>query len=558
MNTAKPIGPTPTANPAQAATAKPTETRGSRVSARWRIVGWMVLTTAIVLLAIVASMRSILMGQVAQAANEGIVQEVDEFRTFVGEGVDPTTAEPFTSETELMERYLSRQTPATHEAFIAVTDERIMFLDNAADDAGELLAQDNAEVERLMTAAAASGVDETEYGTMRWGRAETEGGSALLVLQFTDPAQEQVNQQTFILVAVATGGLVLTAAIAWFVAGQILLPVRRISELATAIDDQDLSARIPVEGRDDIARAAHSVNGMLDRLEYAYGRQRHFVAEARVHLNRPLDKSLRALETASGEGPSTARSSLWEMRRTLGDLALLADAQTPGFLRRKQVSVPAMLVQVLQEATRLSPQHEWTLHEVPETTANLDRDAVQAALLQLARNAADHTQTGEEITLAGVVLDPENTGRHADSVVPDAAEASVLPGTVLRVSVSNQGDPLAPESVRAMVEDYRSAAQEDIGETEPSTRTSSIHIGPGAPMEQANGNGDQDRVLGMGLGLAVARSVADAHHGSLWVTSDPSGLTTVGLDLPLDDDAPTEATSQAHQAQVADAMETDR
>ena len=31
--------------------------RGSRVSARWRIVGWIVLTTAIALLAVVVTMR---------------------------------------------------------------------------------------------------------------------------------------------------------------------------------------------------------------------------------------------------------------------------------------------------------------------------------------------------------------------------------------------------------------------------------------------------------------------------------------------------------------------
>ncbi|MDO5618912.1 HAMP domain-containing protein [Kocuria sp.] len=536
MSRSTPIGPTPggaTSTPADSAPTggQTTENRGSKVSARWRIVGWMVLTTGIVLLAIVASMRSILLGQVAQAANEGIVQEVEEFQTFVGEGVDPTTAEPFTSETELLERYLSRQTPATDEAFIAVTDERIMFLDNAAHDAGELLAQDNAEIERLMTSPAASGVDDTEYGTMRWGRAETEGGSALLVLQFTDPAREQVNQQTFILVAVAAGGLVLTAAIAWFVAGQILLPVRRISELATAIDDQDLSARIPVDGRDDIARAAHSVNGMLDRLEYAYGRQRHFVAEARVHLNRPLDQSLRALDGVTGQGPSNARTSLLDMRRTLGDLALLADAQTPGFLHRKEISVPAMMVHVLQESTRMSPQHNWILNTVPETSAHLDREAVQAALLQLARNAADHTATAETITLSGTVLDPEDTGMYAGAVVPESAEASALSGPVLRVAVANQGQPLAPEAARAMIEDYRSAAQEEI---------------------------DQDRVLGMGLGLAVARSVADAHHGSLWVTSDPSGITTVGLDLPLAPEHTAASTSEQHQAQVAEAMEADR
>ncbi|MDR9905588.1 hypothetical protein [Enterobacter hormaechei] len=55
--------------------------RGSRISARWRIVGWIVLTTAIALLAVVVTMRSLLQGQVDQAADAGIVQEVEEFRT---------------------------------------------------------------------------------------------------------------------------------------------------------------------------------------------------------------------------------------------------------------------------------------------------------------------------------------------------------------------------------------------------------------------------------------------------------------------------------------------
>lgn len=497
----------------------------------------MILTTAIVLLAVVASMRSILTGQVAQAANEGIVQEVEEFRTFVAEGVDPTTAEPFASETDLLERYLSRQTPATDEAFIAVSDDRIMFLDNAAADAGELLAQDNAEIERLITSDQTSGVDSTAYGTMRWGRAETEGGSALLVLQFTDPAREQVNQQTLILSAVAAGGLVLTAAIAWFVSGQILLPVRRISELAEAVDDQELSARIPVEGRDDIARAAHAVNGMLDRLENAYGRQRHFVAEAREHLNRPLSKGLRVLKDVPGDEPASARQAMKDMRRTLADLALLADAQTPGFLHPKPTSVPALLVQVVKKAHRQAADRDWNLDEVPEVTAHLDREAVNAALLQLTSNAAEHTAAGDEITLSAVVLDPQESGNFDGAIVPNEDEASVVVGPVLRLAVSNVGEPLAPEAARAMIEEYRSAAQEEVTSSDSETSPES-----------------RERVLGMGLGLAVARSVADAHNGSLWVSSDPTGRTTVGLDLPM----PQVSRAEEHQEEVAEAMESER
>ena len=50
------------------------ENQGSTVSARLRIVGWIVLTTALALLAVTVSMRSIMSGQVAEAANVGIAQ----------------------------------------------------------------------------------------------------------------------------------------------------------------------------------------------------------------------------------------------------------------------------------------------------------------------------------------------------------------------------------------------------------------------------------------------------------------------------------------------------
>lgn len=44
------------------------EKTGSSVSARWRIVGWIVLTTAMTLLVVLIGVRSILMARVDQAA----------------------------------------------------------------------------------------------------------------------------------------------------------------------------------------------------------------------------------------------------------------------------------------------------------------------------------------------------------------------------------------------------------------------------------------------------------------------------------------------------------
>lgn len=516
--------------------------RGSRVSARWRIVGWIVLTTAIALLAVVVTMRSLLQGQVDQAADAGIVQEVEEFRTFVDEGVDPRTAQPFASEAELMERYLSRQTPATHEAFIAVADGDVSYLDNAADDAGELLAADTAELDSLLADPSASGVRDTEHGSVRWGRVDTEDGSAFLVLQFTDPAHDDVDQQVLLLVGVAAGGLALTALIAWFAAGQILLPVRRIAAVAQRVSGHDLSPRVPVEGRDDISSTAQAVNGMLDRLEDSFDRQSHVAAEVERHLARPLEACRRDLETGSqgSDGLSSAelsrlRRRMQEMQRSLADLSLLADAQRPGALRMRPTAAAPLVVRLRHDLAQRFPRRSWELDDAPDLTASMDAAAVSAAMSQLARNAVDHTEDGERIQLSAAVAEPQSQDDE------NAEVSAAAQGRVLRLSVTNAGRPLSAEQARAMIEQYRSAALSEASGGSSSTEESAD-------------------VGGMGLGLAVARAVADAHGGSLWVASEPDGRTSVGLDLPLvqPDRQELDETDSAAQDRVAEAMRVER
>lgn len=67
---------------------------GSRVPARWRIAAWILLTTALTLLAVMLTMRSLLLNGAQTQAHQDINQELQEFRAFAAEGVDPTTAKP--------------------------------------------------------------------------------------------------------------------------------------------------------------------------------------------------------------------------------------------------------------------------------------------------------------------------------------------------------------------------------------------------------------------------------------------------------------------------------
>lgn len=95
------------------------------------------LTTAVALLAVTVTTRSVFVTQVADRANASVVQGIGEFRTFAAEGGDPTTAQAFSSMDALLERYLARQTPESGEVMIGVAgtqaaEDPVQYLDHVA------------------------------------------------------------------------------------------------------------------------------------------------------------------------------------------------------------------------------------------------------------------------------------------------------------------------------------------------------------------------------------------------------------------------------------------
>ena len=461
---------------------------GSRVSARLRIAGWILLMTALSMLAVLVTLRSIMLNQIAEEANNGIVQEVDEFSTFASEGVDPTTAKPFTSVAAAMERYLSRQTPATGEAIIAVTPSDVLMTDNAPDDAGEHLARDRSRLQSLLRAEEDSGVTQTRDGELRWGRTSIavngERGT-LVVAIFTKSEREQVSRSMLLLVGVALAGLLLTAAIAWLVAGQILRPLRQIRDTAGRVRAGDLSPRAPVEGRDDLADLATAVNAMLDRIERAHDARHHATEEARRRLDiarRDLTRGVHLLEDADASDEERSRGAALAQRalRRLGDLDddldLLARADDPDFVHPRPTLVHAMMTRLVADLAGTVDDRRLELVSDSEREVEIDAERVAEAMTHLVRNARRHTEDDDLIEVGATDL-------------PD--------GDGVRLWVANDGSPLDEETVRALLERYRS---------------------------------DDDP--GMGLGLAVVRAVADAHGGSAWIESSDTGHNRFGLDLP--------------------------
>ncbi|TCN58015.1 signal transduction histidine kinase [Rhodococcus sp. SMB37] len=496
--------------------------RGSALPARWRILTWILLTTAVALVSVVVTTRALLLNDVDHDANADITQEIDEFRAFAAVGVDPTTAAPFTSVDRMLEVYLNRQHTSEGEVIVGVVGGDLLFDRRIALDRPDLppgLTEDGHLFDRMLGTPTNSGVIDVEDGRVRWARSDVTSGNndgALIVAVFTAEQRAQVGETIRTIALVAVGGLGLTAVIGWLVAGQILAPIRQVREVAAAIGEKDLTSRVPVHGRDDIAALAETFNSMLDRLEQAHDTQQRFVDDAGHELRTPITVIRGHLEVMELDRSADATSraatlrlvedELDRMARIVSDLLVLAKAERPDFVTCREVDVTDLTLDIEAKAQMLGSR-DWQLMEVAEGVAGIDSQRVTQAALQLATNAVSHTRDGDVIQLGSAF------------VVDDDRR-------LFRVWVRDTGPGVAPEDASRIFERFR--------------RGNPTPADVGGPAPERGG---------AGLGLAIVRAITDAHHGSVWVDSTPGEGATFGIDLPVHDpDVRLRATDHREQA----------
>lgn len=482
------------------------------IPARWRIVGWIVLTTAIVLLALGLTLRGQLMTDVDRTANKDVVQELDEFRTFASEGVDPTTARPFEDTERLLRLYLGRQIPAANEVHLGMDGGQVLSVDRSAGDPSPYdLAADSALIQQIQETDEPSGVAESPAGPMRWGKVTIDGGdSTFVVAVFTDSARESVDDTMKVFAWGSLGGLALTALFGYLVAGQILAPVREVRKVAEQIQESDLERRVPVHGRDDISQLAETFNAMLDRIESAYDAQRRFVDDAGHELRTPITVIRGHLETTHpDEDPATRAetmrlvdSELDRMSRIVSDLLIMAKSERPDFVRPRPTDAAELLLDIESQAQQLGDRR-WELVEIAEGDAVVDPQRITQAVLQLASNAVNHTGT-------------EGLIRIGSRWIPQDENSSVRR---LLVFVTDDGPGVTAEDADRIFHRFDRGAS------------------------GVSGSG------GAGLGLAIVTAIAAAHGGTATLDSTPGEGATFAVDVPADP-ASDSASEPAHHAQA--------
>lgn len=493
--------PNPSQNPTPPTPPSPLRTLNTRtLPARWRITVWIVLSTLFTLCAIGLIGRSLSLATVEVEANAQITQEAEEFARFVAEGVDPETTQPFASPERLLEVYLARQSVSDGELIIGLAEGApVGSLSGVAGRDGGT--EPDASILATMTdPAQRSGVVTVGDGEpVRWGRVDFlvgEQTGSLLVAQFTAADRAAVDRAVGTLALVAAAGLLLCSGVAWLVAGQILSPVREVYRVARDITEHDLTARVPVEGTDDIAQVAATFNQMLDRLEDAHRTQQQFVDDAGHELRTPITIVRGHLELLS-EDPEERKATirlvtdeLARMSRIVSDLLVLARAQQHDFVRLAEQDVAALTLDIEAKAQALGDRR-WQLMEVAEGEAAIDAQRVTQAVLQLAANAVQVTDAGDRIRI-GSRFDGTGAERR------------------LSVWVADEGPGVSEEAATRIFDRF-------------------VHGGHVTARSDTAGSSPRH---GSGLGLAIVRAITDGHGGSAWVESTLGEGATFGVDLP--------------------------
>lgn len=475
------------------ATGVPLRTlRRRTLPARWRITLWIILSTAVTLFAVGMIGRSIFIAGVEQSANAEIEQEAAEFARFA----EDAAASGHTTAEELVTEYVARQSAHENEVVVATVGGTVIAVANGSATTTDPSAVSDvpggeALVAELLGATETSGAqEEREAGPLRWGRLDFttgDGDGSVLIMQYTQDARAQVDAGFATIAWVALVGIVLSSGVAWLVAGQILAPVREVYRVARDIGEHDLSARVPVEGTDDIAAVATTFNQMLDRLEAVHATQQRFVDDAGHELRTPITIVRGQLELLSEDPEERAvtlrlvSDELDRMSRIVTDLLVLARAEQPDFVRVADCDIAALTLDIEAKAQNLGDRR-WQLMEVAEGAVPLDPQRVTQAVLQLAANAVQVTEPGDRI-LIGSRFDGEGSERR------------------LRLWVRDSGPGVAVTDAERIFERF------------------------------ARGDSSGAR-RGSGLGLAIVRAITDGHGGSAWVDSVLGEGATFGIDLP--------------------------
>ncbi len=300
-----------------------------------------------------------------------------------------------------------------------------------------------------------------------------------------------------ILLVFASG---IAMVLGYFLSNTVTERIQLLKGAAEKLAEGDLQARVPVQGRDEVAVLANTFNQMAEQLQAADQKQRDLdnmrrdlIAWVSHDLQTPLT-SIRAILEAISDGvvddPETVKRYLHTAQRDvrnlsslIDDLFQMAQLDAGGFpLNCDKASLADLVSDTLESFTELAKQQEITLEGNVDPDVDpvyMDTQAIGRVLNNLISNALRHTIKGR----VSVWVRRSTQG--------------------VEVTVSDTGEGIRPEDLLQIFERFYRGEK-----------------------SRNRGTG------GAGLGLAIARGIIQAHEGDIHVESEIGRGTQFTFHIP--------------------------
>jgi signal transduction histidine kinase len=291
--------------------------------------------------------------------------------------------------------------------------------------------------------------------------------------------------------AVALIAAVIALALAWWIAGRFLRPLRTMNAAAREISATNLHRRLGLDGPDDeLTDLGQTLDALFARLEASFDAQRHFVANASHELRTPLAGLQTLLEVALADPDAdtdTLRSVCQEalalgqhQERLVKALLTLATSE-----RGIETWEPFDLANIAgnvatghgHEADRQNIRIETTLAVAPATG---DPKLVELLVTNLIDNALRHNTTAGRIDIS----------------------TTCAPGRAT-ITVSNTGPTIPPSDIDRLFQPFQQVGSQRVS-----------HIN------------------GHGLGLTIVAAIALAHQATITAHPRPQGGLDIAVSFP--------------------------
>ncbi len=313
-----------------------------------------------------------------------------------------------------------------------------------------------------------------------------------------------VNDHDFQLATILlifAGGIAI--ALGYFLSATLTDRIALLNRAATDIAAGNLTTRLDVQGRDEVAQLSHTFNQMAAQLETAAQKQaemdrmrRDLIAWVGHDLRTPL-ASVRAILEALGDGmvddPDTAARYVQTAQRDIRSLSALIDdlfemaKLDAGGITLEKVTLPIgdLISDTMESFSELARQRGVTLTGslAPQTgVVTADVQKLGRVLANLLSNALRYTPEGGTVTVTAHPI-----------------------GDTVQVEIRDTGAGIPPDDLPRVFEQF--------------------YRGDKARSRASGG--------GAGLGLAIAKRIVEAHGGTISVESKVGQGTRFYFTVPM-------------------------